>query len=388
MRRALAGLLIVAACGGRPATGPGPRCAAARCDWTPLVALVDSAIADGAAPGGVVAVSVRGGRFIHGAGRTGVADPTPPGPRTVYDLASLTKVVGLTTAVMYAVDEGRLNLDAPVQQWVPGFRGPGKDRVTIRHLLTHTSGLPPFRRLWRESADPAAARDTILATPLDTVPGARTAYSDLGAIVLTWALEAAYDTPIDRFLDDRVFGPLGMHSTRFHPPASWTPLVAPTEHDPWRGREVRGEVHDENAAWLGGISGHAGLFGTAEDLLTFGEWLLAGLRPGGSNGTGWAWPVRPPASLPWFVQRQDLVAGSSRALGWDTPSDRSSAGTRLGPRSFGHTGFTGTSLWVDPDRELVVVLLTNRVNPTRDNGRLGPLRPAVADRVAGIVDRP
>ncbi|MEK7380641.1 MAG: serine hydrolase domain-containing protein [Gemmatimonadota bacterium] len=381
----LAGTL---ACARSPSPAPIPRCDAGRCDWSGLTSLVDSAVAAEAAPGVVVGISVRGGRFIYGTGRTGLEDPTVPGPRTVYDLASLTKVVALTTGIMLAVDEGRLALDTPARLWVPEFAGAGKDQVTLRHLLTHTSGLPPFRRLWLETATAAEARDTILATPLDTVPGIRTSYSDLGAILLTWALERSYGTSIDTLLEQRVFGPLGMHSTRYQPPATWSRGIAPTEDDPWRGHILRGEVHDENAAWLGGVSGHAGLFSTAEDLLTFGEWLLSGLTPSRTNGADHRWPVPAPNALPSFVVPQHLVAGSSRALGWDTPSEGSSAGTRLGPQSFGHTGYTGTSIWIDPDRALVVVLLTNRVHPTRDNPRLTPLRPAVADRVAEIVDRP
>lgn len=398
--RVLVGVLLLtgslACSGARPSVSPVPGCNAGRCDWSGLTTLVDSAVAAGAAPGAVVAVSIRGGRFIHGTGRTGLDDPTIPGPRTIYDLASLTKVVALTTGIMMAVDEGRLVLDAPVQRYVPEFTGTGKEQVTLRHLLTHSSGLPPFRRLWLESTSVREARDSILATPLDTVPGARARYSDIGAVLLTWALERAYGTTIDSLMDRRLFGPIGMRSTRYLPPVEWRPLIAPTEADPWRGRVLQGEVHDENAAWLGGVSGHAGLFGTAEDLLTFGEWLLDGLTQGKpdndqtTNGSNWSshlWAARPPASLPAFITVQHLVPGSSRALGWDTPSDGSSAGTRLGPRAFGHTGFTGTSVWIDPDRALVIVLLTNRVHPTRDNPRVTTLRPAVADKVAEIVDR-
>ena len=390
MKRGQLPLLLAGslACARGPSPAPTPRCDAGRCDWSGLTSLVDSAVTAEAAPGAVVGISVRGGRFIYGTGRTGLDDPTVPGPRTVYDLASLTKVVALTTGIMLAVDEGRLVLDTPVRLWVPEFAGAGKDQVTLRHLLTHTSGLPPFRRLWLETATAAEARDTILATQLDTVPGTRTSYSDLGAILLTWVLEGSYGTSIDTLLEQRVFGPLGMHSTRYQPPATWSRGIAPTEDDPWRGHILRGEVHDENAAWLGGVSGHAGLFSTAEDLLTFGEWLLSGLTPTGTNGGDHRWPVPAPNALPSFVVPQHLVTGSSRALGWDTPSEGSSAGTRLGPRSFGHTGYTGTSIWIDPDRALVVVLLTNRVHPTRDNPRLTPLRPVVADRVAEIVDRP
>ena len=350
-------------------------------DWRPLATMLDSAIAVGAAPGGVVAVSVRGSRYIHGAGQLGIDDASIPDSKTLYDLASLTKVIGLTTGLMLAVSEGRIDLDAPVQRYVPAFTGEGKDAVTIRHLLTHSSGLPAHRRLWELTTDRAGAIALVNSTPLDTVPGVRTVYSDLGAMVLTEALESACGMPIDSLLASRIFGPLGMTSTRYLPPPSLVPRIAPTERDPWRGRMLRGEVHDENAAWLGGVSGHAGLFSDAEDLLRFGEWLL-GRRDGGTAG---GVPISP-AVAEKFTTRQHLPPGSSRALGWDTPSENSSAGTRFSPQSFGHTGFTGTSIWMDPTRGVVLVLLTNRVNPTRDNNRHIALRKAVADATIGIID--
>ncbi len=356
--------------------------------WTPLATLVDSAVAAGAASGAVVAVSAGGARYVHTSGRLGVADSTRTRAATLYDLASLTKVVGLTTGLMLAVAERRLILDEAVRRYVPAFQGTDKDRVTVRHLLTHSSGLPAHRRLWEEAVAAQDALALVDATPLDTVPGARTVYSDLGAMVLTQALERVTGEPLDTYLARRVFQPLGMWSTMFRPPRHRLPDVAPTERDPWRGRELRGEVHDENAAWLGGVSGHAGLFSNAEDLLTFGEWLLGSLDGDGRGSTHPGDDRLPvPAEVAReFTRRQDLVVGSSRALGWDTPSENSSAGTRLSPASFGHTGFTGTSIWLDPARRLVIVLLTNRVNPTRNNNQHVPLRRAVADLVADLVD--
>ncbi|MGE0353139.1 MAG: serine hydrolase domain-containing protein [Gemmatimonadales bacterium] len=371
----------------RPSVDP------ARLDpWSPVTHYLDSAIAAGAAPGAVLGVSYRGRRFVYGTGRLGTEDPTRPDSATVYDLASLTKVIGLTTMVMLAVDEGRLDLDAPVQQYVPAFRGTNKPLVTLRHLLTHSSGLPAWRPLYQETATRAAALALADTTPLDTLPGARYLYSDLGAIVLTQAVEAVYGTRLDSLLADRVFGPLDMNSTRYLPPASWLPRIAPTENDPWRGRVVRGEVHDENAYRLGGVSGHAGLFSTAPDLLRFGEWLLLADHRTGGPAAG-STPVMPAtiASLHGetvreFLRRQNLPPGSSRALGWDTPSPNSSAGTRLSDASFGHTGFTGTSIWIDPEQDLVIVLLTNRVNPTRENRKIYAVRRGVADRVVEEVE--
>jgi CubicO group peptidase (beta-lactamase class C family) len=344
----------------------------------------------------VLGVSLRGAHRFHGAGRLGLDDPTRPDSATIYDLASLTKVIGLTTATMLAVDEGRLVVDSPVVRYVPGFEGSNADprtpirrTVTLRHLLTHSSGLPAWRPLYKETAGRAAALAAADTTPLDTLPGTRFLYSDLGAIVLTQAVEAAFGSRLDSLLGSRVFEPLGMGDTRYLPPAAWLPRIAPTENDPWRGRVLRGEVHDENAAGLGGVSGHAGLFSSARDLLRFGDWLLGRLAADDRTircplpATDAAAPLL--HDLPAFVTRQELPPGSSRALGWDTPSGESSAGHLVSPRSFGHTGFTGTSIWVDPTRCLVLVLLSNRVHPTRNNAHWGPVRPGVADRVLRML---
>jgi CubicO group peptidase (beta-lactamase class C family) len=378
---------VVAGSACAPRTSPAPPmpAAAAHPDWHAVTAYLDSAVAAGAAPGAVLGVSVGGRRFFYGTGRLGRDDATRPDSGTIYDLASVTKVVALTTLAMMAVDEGRLDLEAPIQRYVPEFRGRDKERVTVRHLLTHSSGLPPFRLLYKETATREEALALTDATALDTVPGAREAYSDLGIIVLTQAVERLFGGRIDTLFAERVAGPLGLTSTRYLPPASWIPRIAPTEDDPWRGRVLRGEVHDENTARLGGVSGHAGLFGDALDLVRFGEWIAAGLaRPGATLHLARAIapaPPPPPRSLAAFAGRQDLVAGSSRALGWDTPSGVSSGGSHIARTSIGHTGFTGTSIWIDPTRGLVIVLLSNRVHPTRANDRWGPVRGHVADLV-------
>lgn len=382
--RALALLLLAAGCArtGR-VTGPRPVT-----DPLGLAApyLDSMVVLDSASPGAVVAISVHGRHYYHASGSLGVGDPRTPDSSTVYDLASLTKVIGLTTAMMIAVDEHRIELDAPIQRYVPAFQGPNKEKVTVRHLLTHSSGLPAWRALYRQATSRADAYALADTTPLDTLPGTRFVYSDLGAIVLAQAIESVYHERLDSLLRRRLFGPLGMRDTRYLPPDGWIPRIAPTEQDPWRGRTLRGEVHDENAARLAGVSGHAGLFSSARDLLRFGDWLLEGL---GSHDTSAAflWPV-PPVSERRFVKRQDLPHGSSRALGWDTPSGLSSGGQFISrKRSFGHTGFTGTSIWIDPTRDLVIVLLSNRVNPTRDNERWGPVRRNVADRVVEALLR-
>jgi beta-N-acetylhexosaminidase len=353
-------------------------------NWQPVMAFIDSAVAAGAAPGAVLAVTYDGTRFVHGTGRLGQDDATQPGGGTIYDLASLTKVVGLTTAAMLAISDGKLDLDAPVQQYVPSFAGPSKERVTIRVLLTHASGLPAWRPLFREVTTRQEALALADSTPLVSMPGTADVYSDLGVIVLTQAIEALYHQRLDSLLEQRVFQPLAMTSTRYLPPASWRDRIAPTELDPWRGRVLRGEVHDENAALMDGVSGHAGLFGSAEDLLTFAEWLLGEYsdRPTASPAVHpSARPTVRPSIIREFTRRQNLVPGSSRALGWDAPTPGGSAGTMLSPSSFGHTGFTGTSLWIDPEHRVAIVLLSNRVNPTRDNTRWTPVRGAIADLV-------
>jgi len=382
--------LALAACGGSVATvpTPAPKGELAALDWTATTAFLDSAAASGAMPGAVLGVSYRGARLTYGTGHIGLDDPTHPDANTVYDLASLTKVVGLTTAVMLAVEEGRLDLDAPVQQYLPRFAGPGKDGTTLRQLLTHTSGLPAWRPLYLEAPSRDSALALVYATDLETPQGTEYRYSDLGAILLTQAVETAWGMGLDSILAQRVFRPLGMTSTTFRPPASWTARIAPTEDDPWRGRIIRGEVHDENAARLEGVSGHAGLFSTTRDLLVFGEWLLSAFQsetpePVCFNGVrcGAGPAIPPPSSVPVFVTRQNMVPESSRALGWDTPSGLSTAGMLMSEDSFGHTGFTGTSIWIDPRNQLVIVLLTNRVHPSRENSRIGPVRRGVADHV-------
>ena len=394
---AVAGLLL-AACAGNPPLAGAPQLA----PQDPLYAaarFLDSAIARGAAPGAEIGVSWHGRRWYYGTGRLGQDDPTRPDSLTEYDLASMTKVVALTTLAMQAVSEGRLDLDAPIQRYVPAFQGAHKDAVTLRHLLTHSAGLPAWRPLYLGADSRAAAFALADTTPLDTLPGARMVYSDLGIIVMTQALEGVYGHRLDTLFAERVAAPLGLTDTRYLPPETWRARTAPTELDTaWRRRMLRGEVHDENASRLDGVSGHAGLFSDARDLLAFGEWLLAARREAlagcpapSARGAGDcpAEPLAPPSALPQFLRRQEVVPGSSRALGWDTPTPGGSGGSLLSPESVGHTGFTGTSIWIDPTRDLVIVVLSNRVHPTRENQlwlRLG-VRGGVADRVVRALER-
>ncbi len=400
LRRTLAIGALLAGCATRPPSSaptpawalPHPPRDSAEARFPDAVRFLDSAVANGAAPGAVMAVSWRGHRWYHGTGRLGIDDASVPDSLTLYDLASVTKVTAMTPLALFAASEGTLDLDAPIQRYVPEFQGPNKDRVTVRQLLTHSSGLPAWRPLYKEAATRAAAVALADSTPLDTLPGTRMVYSDLGIIVMTQALERIYGHRIDTLAAERVFGPLGMTSTRYLPPAAWLPRIAPTELDTvWRHRMLRGEVHDENASRLDGVSGHAGLFSDGVDMLTYGEWWIgewkawSGLGPVGTEAP--TYPLLRLTALPGFVVRQDTPPGSSRALGWDTPSDVSSSGHYMSAQSFGHTGFTGTSIWIDPTRDLVIVLLSNRVHPTRANQNWGvEVRGGVADRVVQALD--
>ena len=344
--------------------------------WQPLASTLQAAVERGAFPGAVVAVGRRDTvLFLHAFGRLDYERGAPVTERTVWDLASLTKVVGLTTAAMMLVDDGKLDVGAPVTRYVAEFAA-GGDSVTVRHLLTHSSGLPAWKPFFQSVRSRRQMFPLVNAEPLEAAPGARMVYSDLGAMLLTEIVERVSGQRLDRFLQARLFRPLGMRQTRFRPPRSWLERIAPTEIDTtWRHRLVRGEVHDENAASMGGVSGHAGLFSTAPDLVRFAQFLLREGREGGERGDG---RLIKAATIAEFtrVQQPDF---SSRALGWDTPSENSSAGTRLSARAFGHTGFTGTSIWVDPEQDIFVILLTNRVHPTRENNLIRDVRRQVAD---------
>ena len=273
---------------------------------------------------------------------------------TIYDVASLSKVVGTTTAVMLLFDEHKIDLDAPVLRYLPAFSGGLKDKVTVRDLLTHRSGLPAGRDLWRKARSPQEARDMILTTPLSYRPSQGYIYSDLGADILGMIVEEVSGERLDVFLTRRVFAPLGMRDTFYRPADSLRYRIAPTEVTPPRGYPLRGEVHDENAYALGGIAGHAGLFSTAADLSIFAQMMLNG-------GTYDGVQILSDSTVSLFTRR---TAGH-RALGWDTADGDYGSGRYLTERAYGHTGYTGTSIWIDPDREMFVVLLTNRVHAAK-----------------------
>jgi serine-type D-Ala-D-Ala carboxypeptidase len=340
--------------------------------------VVQRGIAAGGYPGAAVVVGRRGATVVErGFGHLswGTTTPHVSPDATIYDLASLTKVVGTTTAIMVLYDQGRIGLDVPVTAYLPAFSGGYKDSVTVRQLLTHHSGLPAGRDLWRLAITPDEARRYVLDTPLECRPGDCYIYSDLGADVLGMIVESVSGERLDVFLDEHVFQPLGMNDTFFRPADSLKTRVAPTELTPPRGYPLQGEVHDENAYTLGGVAGHAGLFSTASDLAVFAQMMLNGGEYGGKR-------VVSDSTVALFTKR---VAGT-RALGWDTCADGGaedrSCGRYLSERAFGHTGFTGTSLWIDPDRQMFVILLTNRVHAARAR------RPAkvIADVRADLAD--
>jgi CubicO group peptidase (beta-lactamase class C family) len=343
--------------------------------------VVEAALEARAFPGAVAAVG-RDGKLVHlrAYGRFGYEPDAPPvRTDTIYDLASLTKVVVTATMAMILVDEGRLDIDKPVSAFIPGYRGgPG---VTVRHLLTHSAGYPGgVTYLYKElQGKDAYVRYIAEMTPLFP-PGTKSLYSDLGLILLGEILERVAGKDMSAFAEERIFGPLGMKDTGYLPPFAVRARIPPTEDDPWRGRVLRGEVHDENAHAFGGAAAHAGLFGTAPDLARFAQMMVNG-------GVFEHRRIVSRATLEKFTARAG-VPDSSRALGWDTPSPNSSAGDLLSPRAFGHTGFTGTSMWIDPEKKLFFILLSNRVHPTRENNQIGPIRREFAHAVVRALEDP
>lgn len=336
--------------------------------------IVTRGINAGGFPGAAVIVGRKGNAVLErGFGRLSWSETSPKvdPDRTIYDIASLTKVVGTTTAIMILFDEGKVALDAPVSRYIPAFSGGEKDQVTVRLLLTHRSGLPAGRDLWRVTHDPETAKQLILSTPLVYHPGQYYEYSDLGADILGMIVESVSGERLDRFLAERVFTPLGMHETFFKPADSLKYRIAPTEIAPPRGYPLQGEVHDENAYAMGGIAGHAGLFSTAADLSVFAQMMLNG---GEYNGVR----IISDSTVALFTRR----AAGHRALGWDTPTGEYGSGQYLSEHAYGHTGYTGTSIWIDPDRSMFVILLTNRVHAAR---ALRPTR-VIADVRSDLSD--
>jgi len=378
-----------------------------------LAGLLEEGRRQGVAPA-LSAAILRGGSVVHASWHGEIPAPAPRAlrPDDLFDVASLTKVLATATLAAQLVDEGALDLDAPVAARLPGFERGGKERVTARHLLAHASGLPRWRPYFTlAAADPVAGaaflpperrppfaaltdafvrgkeivRAAVLAEPLEAPPGTRAVYCDPGFLALGFLLEAVAGERLARLADHRVFAPLGLADTQFldglDPERGWTRVegrgFAPTERCEHRGEVNQGAVNDDNAWAMGGGAGHAGVFSTALEVAAAGQAWLDALR---------GRPSIVPAAAAAAFARPDPTPGSTRALGWDTPSaEGSSLGARLGrgPRgALGHLGFTGTSLWIDADAEVVVALLTNRVHPSRDNEAIRPFRPRFHDAVA------
>ncbi|MGO8758610.1 MAG: serine hydrolase domain-containing protein [Terracidiphilus sp.] len=331
----------------------------------------------GVLAGGEVALAGALGRFTY--------EPESPAvnAETVYDVASLTKVAATTAVAMLLAQRGQLELDAPLGELLPGFvegRGGGDParRVTLKHLLAHNSGLPGYVELFRNAAHADALLDACLRLPLEAEPGTRAEYSDPGFILLGKALETRMDEPLDAWLRRKVYGPLGMAATGFCPAAERRGSIPPTEEDTsFRHWRIQGEVQDENAWALGGVAGHAGLFSNVPDLLRFSRAVLAAATDSDHAGERHLFD---PATLKRFTERQK-PAGSSCALGWDTPSKDSSSGNCFSVHSIGHLGYSGCSLWIDLDAAIGVVLLTNRTWPDRKSQSIRAVRPAFHDAV-------
>lgn len=337
-------------------------------------AVLRRALADGAFPGAYAAVGTARGIVAEvGMGQLDVSDQKRPDEATVWDLASLTKVVGTTTAVMQLVQRGKIALDSPVVRYLPEWTARGTAPITVRNLLTHSAGLPAWRPLYKEATSANDAMRKVFATAPDTVPGVRFLYSDLGFILLGKLVERVSGESLAQYDMTHVFSPLQMRDTRYLPPANWISHIAPTENDPWRQRHLRGEVHDENASMLGGVSGHAGLFASGRDLTRFARMYL---NFGALDGTR----ILDSVTVAMLTRLQDSTV-SRRALGWETPTGGNSAGHRMSSSAFGHTGFTGGSLWMEPREGIFVLLLTNRVNPTRENRKIAGVRVDMADAV-------
>jgi CubicO group peptidase (beta-lactamase class C family) len=350
--------------------------------------LVRQAIAAGAFPASSIEVGHSDGPIWRDAtGRLTYESASPAVDHaTVFDLASLTKVIATTTLVMRAIDDGWLTLDDPVRQWLADWTGDDRRSVTIRDLLAHTSGLSAYLPFFRDYTGRNEFQRAICSLPLEYAPRSQSTYSDLGFMLLGFILEDAQPSgpafrgapgtldPSRRLATQfqRLSSFFTAEPLCFNPPRAWRARTAPTEIDPWRGRLLVGEVHDENTWALGGAAGHAGLFGTAAAV---GAFARATLRTIAGEPI-----VADPGTLRSFITRAG-IPGSSRALGWDTMLPTSSCGTRLSPTAIGHTGFTGTSLWIDWERDLYVAFLTNRVHPTRENEAIRQVRPRLHDAI-------
>ncbi|HZU32057.1 MAG TPA: serine hydrolase domain-containing protein [Candidatus Angelobacter sp.] len=330
-------------------------------------------------PGAAVAITHRGRLIAHkGLGHFTYETNSPAvSAETIYDLASVSKALATTTACMVLYERGKLQLEQPLVELLPSFAGPDPKRrqVTLRMLLAHSSGLPAYVKLFQTAHRKEDLLQQALQVPLAADPGSRAEYSDIGFILLGEVLQLLADQPLDTFCRTEIFSRLGLQHTAFNPPEAWKPFIPPTEEDrTFRKRLIQGEVNDENASVMGGVAGHAGCFSTAMDVSIFAHCMLNG-------GT----PLLKPETIAIFTRREDFPPGTSRTLGWDTPSQPSQSGKYFSPRAYGHLGYTGTSLWIDPERQLSVTLLTNRTWPDRSSQAIKQIRPAFHDAVVEAI---
>ncbi len=337
--------------------------------------VLERAISDQAFPGAAFGVLSQDRILaLDGAGHFTYTPAAAVTASTIYDLASVTKVIAATSMAMLLYQRERLSLDRPLAQILPTFAqgdaaGGPRHRVTLRMLLAHASGLPGYARLFAGVTGPDELLSACLRLPLEAAPGSRAEYSDPGFILLGQALEVIAGEHLQSFCSREIFTPLGMTSTCFRPPADWQAAIPPTEEDTsFRHRIIQGEVQDENCFVLGGVAGHAGLFSNALDPLLFAQCLFDQR-------------LFAPETVQLFTSPSGMPADSSRALGWDTPSQPSSSGRFFSRHSAGHLGYSGTSLWIDLDRRLAVVLLTNRTWPNRQSQAIRTVRPAFHDAV-------
>ena len=361
-------------------------------------AILEKALAARVFPGCACAVTLRGELIAHHASGRFTYDPSSSAVNTasIFDLASVTKAIAATTMAMILYERGLLDLEAPVAAVVPEFASnnndPRRRDVTLRMLLAHSSGLPAYEKLYLRTTTREELLAAAFTTGLTADPGTRAEYSDIGFIILGVALERLADEPLNTFCQREIFGPLGMAHTTFNPPKPWKDQIVPTANEEscgadtpvhrsspaasensastWRNRIIQGEVQDENASLLGGVAAHAGLFAPVENVALFAHTMLNGGRP-----------ILRPETVELFTRREGLPERTSRALGWDTPSFPSQSGKYFGPHSYGHLGYTGTSLWIDPDRQLSITLLTNRTWPDCHNQSIKQVRPAFHDAI-------
>ena len=345
--------------------------------------ILRSGIDERAFPGASVAIGYRGKLIAHKGLGHFTYDATSPvvTSETVYDLASVTKVLATTAACMILYDRGQFKLDQPLAELLPGFADIGTEQkdarrqVTLQMLLAHSSGLPAYVKLFQTAHNKDDLIRQALQVPLTAAPGSHAEYSDIGFILLGQALEKLSGEPLDQFCQREIFARLNLGQTCFNPSAELKPAIPPTEDDrTFRHRLIRGEVNDENASVMGGVAGHAGCFASSLDVSVFAQCMLQG-------GT----PLVKKETLEIFTRRQDSPPGTSRALGWDTPSQPSQSGKYFSSRSYGHLGYTGTSLWIDPDRQLSITLLTNRTWPDRGSQSIKQIRPAFHDAVIEVL---